>query len=429
MICLFPAASTTTSGARFDVPNWSTKQSALGVGRVRTGNRRGRIQAHEDRAVAVAGQTAAGVGDRDRDLRGKHDRRTSQEAVRNPPLVVGTHGAEVEPPLPGLQERGIGRQDDLADGVRGAVMEPARHAVPERAQMLRVPAADVLARAEVLRRAEFLEDIVVSEAHKDPVSVNRGFGYDPGFMEVEVLEGVIHHAVRDLVAVMVAAGAAASALVHFQREELPAPLDLRGIRCRRELRKGVWQAPGLILGPEDLGKRHFVVPGGEGVSLQFGPSDGRRILRGLLPDKGIAGQEALLERLLREERRLPLRKDDLAVARGCVAYHIVGEPLEPLRPVVRDILVLRGHLRSAYGISADVPLVAVLAALPMAEGAGLVAVVGIGLGEEPAQPLFFGRGKEPGAVAGLGRVRGLVGHAHGHESLPRELAGLIDGEN
>src|SRR5690242_17706029 len=103
--------------------------------------------------------------------------------------------------------------------------------------MFRVPAAYVLTGAQVLGRAELLEDIVVSEAHKDPVAFNRGFGNDAGLMQVEVLEGVIHLAVRDLVAIMMATCAAASALVHFHRKEHFAPVDLRGLLSGRKLRK------------------------------------------------------------------------------------------------------------------------------------------------------------------------------------------------
>ena len=67
-----------------------------------------------------------------------------------------------------------------------------------------------------------------------------------------------------------------------------------------------------------------------------------------------------------------------------------------------------------------------MAALPMAEPARLVGIIGIGLGEEPAQPLFFVRGEQPGADAPLGRVGGLVGHADGYEPLPAGHAVRID---
>ena len=40
-----------------------------------------------------------------------------------------------------------------------AVMKPARHTVPERPEMLRVPTADVLPAAQILRRFEWREEV------------------------------------------------------------------------------------------------------------------------------------------------------------------------------------------------------------------------------------------------------------------------------
>ena len=59
-------------------------------------------------------------------------------------LVIGAHGPEVEPALAWREQRRVGRQQDFANRVRGAMIQPARHTVPERAEVLRVAAADVL---------------------------------------------------------------------------------------------------------------------------------------------------------------------------------------------------------------------------------------------------------------------------------------------
>src|SRR5919198_1561199 len=101
------------------------------------------------------------ASDGDGDLGGEHDRRAPQKITGDLPRMVGTDCAEVEPAFLRPEQWGVGREHDFTHGVRMAVMEPARHTVPERPQMLRIAAADVLPGAEILRRPEDAKEIVV----------------------------------------------------------------------------------------------------------------------------------------------------------------------------------------------------------------------------------------------------------------------------
>src|SRR5215216_6818917 len=94
-------------------------------------------------------------------------------------------------------------------------MQPSRHAVPERAEVLRISAAEILRRAYVLRRPKLDEEIVRLRAEEWAITVNSRFADDPRLVNVEVLERVIHYTVSLLVAVVMAVGAARSALRHF----------------------------------------------------------------------------------------------------------------------------------------------------------------------------------------------------------------------
>src|ERR1043165_6285388 len=76
-----------------------------------------------------------------------------------------------------------------------------------------------------------------------------------------------------------------------------------------------------------------------------------------------------------ERRRGALAQQHLAVAGRGVGHEVVVQALVPLGPVVGDVLVLRADLRAADGVGGDVPLAAVLPAVPVAEAAGLLPVV------------------------------------------------------
>ena len=78
--------------------------------------------------------------------------------------------------------------------------------------MLGVPAAEVLRRADILRRHEFGEEIIVLRPKERTFTVDRGFADHARLVDVEVLEGVVQDAVRDDVAVVMAIGAARAAL-------------------------------------------------------------------------------------------------------------------------------------------------------------------------------------------------------------------------
>src|ERR671937_2712946 len=103
-------------------------------------------------------------------------------------------------------------------------------------------------------------------------------------------------------------------------------------------------------------------------------ADCLRDLRGLPPDEVVARAEPLCQRLLRKQRGAPLGDQELPVAGGEVRRHVVVQAFEPLRPVVRDVLVLRADLRAAQRVAGDVPLPAVVAALPKAEAARILRV-------------------------------------------------------
>src|SRR3954468_1316837 len=111
--------------------------------------------------------------------------------------MIGPDRAEVEPALARTQQRRIGPEENLTHRMRGAVVQPARHAVPERAEMLGIAAADVLAAAEVLRRTELLEDVIVVEAGERPLVVDRRVRDHAWLVNAEVLEGIVDLAIGD----------------------------------------------------------------------------------------------------------------------------------------------------------------------------------------------------------------------------------------
>jgi len=86
--------------------------------------------------------------------------------------LVGADGSEVEAAFAGTQEGRVGREQDFADGVREAVVQVARHGVPEGAQVFGVARREILRRADVLRRREAHEEVVVRRTEERAVAVN-----------------------------------------------------------------------------------------------------------------------------------------------------------------------------------------------------------------------------------------------------------------
>ena len=77
------------------------------------------------------------------------------------------------------------------------VVEEARDRVPLGAEMLRIPAAEVLRRADILWRLEGGEEVIVLRAIERALAVNRRFTNHARLMDVEILEGVVRHTVRE----------------------------------------------------------------------------------------------------------------------------------------------------------------------------------------------------------------------------------------
>src|SRR5262249_22496292 len=139
-------------------------QPALGIGgglRRASGDQGRRIETDIDWAFPVPCQAPSAVTEGDGDLGGEHDRRGTQKITGDLPRMVGTDRAEVEPTFIRPEQWRVWREQDLTHGVRIAVMQPARHTVPEGSQMLRIAAADVLPCAEILRLSEDDKEIVV----------------------------------------------------------------------------------------------------------------------------------------------------------------------------------------------------------------------------------------------------------------------------
>ncbi len=271
--------------------------------------------------------------------------------------------------------------------------------------MLRIAAADVLPTADIGRRSERLEDVVVVEPEEDAVVADGRLGDNARLVDVEVLERVVHLAVGHLVTVVVAARAAGTSLRDFVGEQLLASCDLSSRRIVGELLERVRQQPRFVLRPQDLCERHVVEADAERIPAEIASPDRPRILGSLFLHERVARPQPIRERGLREHRRPPLGVDELAVAARRVAVHVIEQPFEPLRPVVGEILVLRHRLRSAHGVAADVPGVAVVTALPVAVAARLLSVVGVRLREQPPQADFFVRGEQMIAVAAFDRIR------------------------
>src|SRR5206468_3247181 len=137
-------------------------------------------------------------------LRRQYRRWLAGETYAGCAVMIRTHSAEIEAALVRLQERRIRRQQDLAHRVRKAVMQPARHAVPKGAQVLGVSAAQVLRRADILRRLEASEEVIVLRAEERPVAINGRFADDARLVDVVILERIVNRAVGHLVAVVMA---------------------------------------------------------------------------------------------------------------------------------------------------------------------------------------------------------------------------------
>jgi hypothetical protein len=133
-------------------------------------------------------------------------------------------------------------------------------------------------------------------------------------VDVEVLEGVVAHAVARHVAVVMTTRAASAAEIHFVGEQLAAARHLRRVGGRGELPQRIRHEPRLVLAPEDLLEGHVVVADLESLAAELRTPDRARVLLGLLQHERVARAQALRLGGLREQRRAPLGHVQLAVA-------------------------------------------------------------------------------------------------------------------
>src|SRR5262249_54238360 len=150
---------------------------------------------------------------------------------------------------------------------------------------------------------------------------------------------------------------------------------------------------------------------------------GRRVFRRLLVHKLIACEQAFEQRGLWEQGGPALPLNQLAIAGGGIPDHVIAQAFKPLWQVVGQILVLRHGVGYTEGSGADVRLAAIVATLPVTVATRLLAIVGIGGAEEPAQADFLMGGEQAGTVAASGRVRRRARDPNRQEALSRQLSG------
>src|SRR5690349_10429614 len=117
------------------------------------------------------------------------------------------------------------------------IVKISRHSVPERAKMFRVPAAQVLWCAYILWWSEFGKEIIVCRPKERAFTIHCRFTDHARLMDIEILERIIQHAIGELVTVVVALGAARTALSNPIGENLTAARNLGGSRGIRKLCK------------------------------------------------------------------------------------------------------------------------------------------------------------------------------------------------
>ena len=120
-------------------------------------------------------------------------------------------------------------------------MKITRYSVPERAKMFRVPAAEVLWCADILRGSELHEEIIVRRPKEGALTIHCGLTDYARFMDVEVLKRIIAHAIGEFVSIMMTFRASRSALTNAVCENLSSRARF-GWQPRdpRNLRKRIW---------------------------------------------------------------------------------------------------------------------------------------------------------------------------------------------
>src|SRR5262245_35211740 len=147
------------------------------------------------------------------------------------------------------------------------IVKITRHSVPKRTKMFRVPAAEILWRADILRWSEFDKEIIVRRPKERAFTVHCRFTDHARLVDIEVLKRIIQHAISGFVSIVMTFCAACTSLSHAVCENLSAARDLGGIRGIRKLRKRIWQPPRFILRPQDLQIGHPVIADFLGVAV------------------------------------------------------------------------------------------------------------------------------------------------------------------
>src|SRR3954454_15147758 len=153
-------------------------------------------------------------------------------------------------------------------------MQITRGGVPDRAEMFRIPAAEILRGSDVLWRCKRLEKIICFRAVERSLAVDGHLADYAGLVDVVVLERVVENAVAEGVAIVVAIGATRAALGNFAGEDLPAALNFLRFGLRRHLGQRIGEQTRFILRPENLEIRHVVIPDLERLAVELRPVDG-----------------------------------------------------------------------------------------------------------------------------------------------------------
>src|SRR6185369_12308697 len=101
--------------------------------------------------------------------------------------------------------------------------------------MLRVPAAEVLRRSDVLRRSEFHEEVIVLWPKEWSFTVHGRLADDARLVNVVVLKRVVTNAVDEFISVVMTLGTTSSALRDAGRKYLFTTRDLLRFDLIRKL--------------------------------------------------------------------------------------------------------------------------------------------------------------------------------------------------
>src|SRR5215216_5006706 len=125
--------------------------------------------------------------------------------------------------------------------MRKAVVQPARCAVPKRAQVFGVATTKILRCANVLRRSKTCEEVIIGRPEERAVTIDRRLTDYSRLMNVVVLESIVDDSICQLVTVVMTVGATCATLRHLRGEDLFSARNLRRLIARRKLGQRIWQ--------------------------------------------------------------------------------------------------------------------------------------------------------------------------------------------